>query len=178
MSVKIIASKNNNVFEPTKKEGLFCLAVEEVQPNATLSLNSKFAQAQSRRIAFIFRTKEQFDAIFAAMNVTPAAGTELEGIVAIKEQLEPFSATNPAAGIKYPNAAAKAAGLSCTFQGKPIYRDTFYTTDVDVEDVLIAHDNGADIQAFVAKMNAGTTKAATSTLSAASPTGTGRGRKA
>ncbi len=153
MSVKIIESKKGNIFEPTKKAGLLCLAVEEVQADATLSLDGKFANTQSRRIAFIFRSKEQFDAIFAAMKVAPVAGAELAGIVSIKEQLEPFSTTNPMNGVKYPNAAAKTAGLMCTVAGKPVYRDTFYTTDEDTADVLIPHDNGTQIQEFVRTMN-------------------------
>lgn len=177
MSVKIIESKNKNVFEPTKKAGLLCLAVEEIQPAAAISLNGKFANVQSRRIAFIFRSQEQFDQIFAAMKITPTAGAELPGIVSIKEQLEPFSATNPLNGIKYPNAAAKAAGLMCTVSGKPVYRDTFYTTDEDTEDILVQHDNGTQIQEFVATMN-GAAKAQTPTLAAASPATTGRRARA
>jgi hypothetical protein len=168
MSVKIIESKNKRIFEPTKKEGLLCLAVEEIQAPVNLSLDSKFAQTQSRRIAFIFRTQEQFDAIFSAMGVTPAAGTELPGIVVVKEQLEPLSATNPTSGIKYPNAAAKNAGLMCTVGGKPVYRDTFYTSDETIQDILVPHDNGVQIQEFVRSMNAGN-KANTPALAGASP---------
>ena len=175
MSVKIIESKNKNIFEPTKKAGLLCLAVEEIQADAAVSLNGKFANTQSRRIAFIFRSKEQFDLIFKTMGVVPAAGAVLDGIVSIKEQLEPFSATNPMNGIKYPNAAAKAAGLMCTVGGKPVYRDTFYTTDEDTEDVLVAHDNGTQIQEFVASMNAGN-KPNTPTLENASPVKRGRAK--
>ncbi len=174
MSVKIIASKNNNVFEPTKKTGLLCLAVEEIQANTELSLDGKFANAVSRRIAFIFRSKEQFDAIFADMGITPAAGAVLDGIVSIKEQLEPFSATNPMNGIKYPNAAAKAQGLACTVSGKPVYRDTFYTTDEDTADVLVAHDNKEQIQEFVKKMNGTPAKASSPALQGASPASTTR----
>lgn len=186
MSVKIIESKNKRIFEPTKKEGLLCLAVEEVQAPVNLSLDSKFAQTQSRRIAFIFRTQEQFDAIFKAMGVTPTAGTELPGKVVVKEQLEPLSATNPMNGIKYPNAAAKAQGLMCVVYkkdaagnnvidpttgkpvGQPVYRDTFYTSDETVQDTLVQHDNGAQIQEFVRTMNAGN-KANTPALAGASP---------
>jgi len=168
MSVKIIESKNKNVFEPTKKAGLLCLAVEEIQADAALSLDGKFANQQSRRIAFIFRSQEQFDAIFKAMNVEPKAGAVLDGIVSIKEQLEPFSATNPMNGIKYPNAAAKAAGLACTVAGKPVYRDTFYTTDENTEDILVPHDNGTQIQEFVKNMNA-SNKANTPALANAAP---------
>lgn len=177
MSVKIIKSKNNNVFEPTKKAGLLCLAVEEIQAANAASLDGKFANQQSRRIAFIFRSKEQFDAIFAAMGKTPAADMELPGIVVVKEQTEPFSATNPMNGIKYPNAAAKAAGLACTVGGKPIYRDTLYTTDEDTADVLVAHDNNSQIQEFVKNMNAAP-KANSATLTTASPAATAtRGRR-
>ncbi len=163
--VKLIKSKNGNIFEPTKREGLLCLAVEEVQENKGVSLDGKFANLVSRRIAFIFRSKEQFDAIFSSMNVVPGADVQLPGIVAVKEQLTPFSTTNPMAGIKYPNAAAKSAGLMCTVGNKPIYRDTLYTTDENTEDVLIAHDNATQIQEFVRNMN----KPATATLSDASP---------
>lgn len=173
--VKIIESKNGRIFEPTKREGLMCLAVEEIQPNAELSLDGKFAQTQSRRIAFIFRSQEQFKAIFEAMNVTPVAGAELDGVVAIKEQLEPFSATNPTQGIKYPNAAAKAAGLACTVGGQPIYRDTFFTTDEDTEDILVPHDNGAQIQEFVRNMNGTATKANSAAIQTAGAANTGRG---
>lgn len=177
MSVKIIESKNKNVFEPTKKAGLLCLAVEEIQADATLSLDGKFANAQSRRIAFIFRSKEQFDTIFKAMNVIPAAGSVLGGIVSIKEQLEPFSTVNPMNGIKYPNAAAKKAGLMCTVAGKPVYRDTFYTTDENTEDILVPHDNGTQIQEFVRTMNVTPAKAQTPTLSNASPVAGTRSRR-
>lgn len=176
--VKIIESKNKNVFEPTKKKGLLCLAVEEIQADATLSLDGKFANAQSRRIAFIFRSKEQFDAIFTAMKIVPAAGAVLEGVVSIKEQLEPFSATNPMNGIKYPNAAAKAAGIMCTVAGKPVYRDTFYTTDVDTEDVLVPHDNGTQIQEFVRTMNGVPAKSLSDGIKNASPAVPGRRARA
>lgn len=165
MSVKIIKSKNGNIFEPTKKEGLLCLAVEEIQPAAGVSLDGKFANPLSRRIAFVFRSKEQFDAIFAAMKLSPVENLELPGIVAVKEQAEPFSTVNPMNGIKYPNAAAKAAGLMCTVAGKPVYRDTLYTTDENTEDILVKHDNNTQIQEFVRTMN----KPATAALTAASP---------
>ena len=168
MSVKIIKSKNGNIFEPTKKEGLLCLAVEEIQESKDKTLDGKFANPQSRRIAFIFRSLEQFNAIFASMKITPMADTVLPGIVAVKEQLTPFSTTNPMNGIKYPNAAAKAKGIMCTVGNQPIYRDTVYTTDEDTADVLVAHDNATQIQDFVRRMN----KPLTATLSAASPAAT------
>lgn len=177
MSVKIIKSKSGDIFAPTKKEGLLCLAVEEIQENKGVSLDGKFANPRSRRIAFIFRTKEQFDAIFADMKVSPVADMELPGIVAVKEQLIPFSTVNPMNGIKYPNAQAKVTGLMCTVGGKPVYRDTLYTTDETIEDILVKHDNNTQIQDFVRTMN----KPATATLTNASPEApkvTGRRRNA
>lgn len=153
MSVKIITSKEGNIFQPTKKEGLLCLAVEEIQAAKAVSLDGKFAGTQSRRIAFVFRTKEQFDQIFTAMNVKPTANAILPGIVVVKETLTPMSSVDPTRGMKYPNAAAKAQGLACTLNGQPVYRDTYYTSDIEEEDELIAHDNKDQISAFVANMN-------------------------
>lgn len=146
MPVKILESKNKRIFEPTKRPGLLCLAVEEIQ-EATL-YHDAGRLSQGRRIAFILRTKEQFDQIFAAMGVTPEAGTKLDGYVQIKEQLEPFSATNPMNGVKYPNAAARAAGLMCTVAGKPVYRETFFVHNVG-DDILVPHDNITQIQEFL-----------------------------
>lgn len=175
--VKIIKSKDGNVFQPTKKPGLLCLAVEEIQEKVTASLDSKFAVNQSRRIAFIFRSQEQFNEIFTAMGKTAAEGLELPGIVVVKEQLTPFSATNPTQGIKYPNAAARTANLACTVSGAPVYRDTLYTTDETMEDTLVEHDNKAQIQEFVRTMNAAP-RANTTSLATASPAATTtRGRR-
>lgn len=171
MSVKIIKSTKGNIFEQTKKAGLLCLAVEEIQPAVKTTLDGKFAgNGTSRRIAFIFRSKEQFDQIFKDMAITPAEGTELPGIVVVTESLKPVDEKDPKRGAKTPNKAAAAAGIYCTIGGKYIYRDTLYTTDETREDTLIDHDNKDVISNFVRSMNA--TPANTPALANASPAAT------
>lgn len=155
MSVKIIKSTKGNIFEQTKKAGLLCLAVEEVQEAVKSTLDGKFAgNGQSRRIAFIFRSKEQFDQIFADMAIKATEGVELPGIVVVTESLKPVDEKDPKRGAKTPNKAAALAGIFCTVGGKYIYRDTLYTTNQDMEDTLIEHDNKDAVGNYVRSMNA------------------------
>ena len=155
MSVKIIKSTKGNIFEQTKRVGLLCLAVEEVQAAVEATLDGKFAaNGQGRRIAFIFRTQEQFNDIFTNMAVKPAEGVELPGIVVVTETQTPVDETDLKRGAKVPNKTAAAAGIYCTKGGKYIYRDTLYTTDETKEDTLIEHDNAEVIKAFTRTMNA------------------------
>ncbi len=63
--------------------------------------------------------------------------------------MTPVSATDSALGIKYPNAAAKDARLACMVADEPVYRRAYYTPNMDEQDVMVAHDNNADIKAFM-----------------------------
>lgn len=63
-----------------------------------------------------------------------APGSELSGKIIIKEALTPF----------FDGQAPKTAGAGgevCTKGGKAIYRQAEYTSDLDAQDSLIAHDN-------------------------------------
>ncbi len=66
----------------------------------------------------------------------------LPGKIIIKESLEPFSNTDPERDYKY----AGDTGIVCCQDGQPIYRKTFYVSDITAEDVLVAHTNGQDIK--------------------------------
>lgn len=68
--------------------------------------------------------------------------TELKGKIIVREQTEPFSANDPDRDLKY----AGNTGIVCCSFGEPIYRKTFFVTDVNAEDVLIAHTNGDAIR--------------------------------
>lgn len=76
------------------------------------------------------------------------AGQKLDGTIHIVESMEPFNAENPEADLK----VAGETGISCTLGGAPIYRKTFYTEDLSVQDVLISHDNTEDIKAAYAEL--------------------------
>lgn len=66
----------------------------------------------------------------------------LPGKIVIKESLEPFTASDPERDYKY----AGDTGIVCCQDGQPIYRKTFYVSDITAEDVLVAHTNGQDIK--------------------------------
>ena len=70
------------------------------------------------------------------------ANQEIPGKIVIKEQTEPFSPNDPDRDLKY----AGSTGVICCAYGEPIYRKTFFTTNVEESDVLIAHTNGDAIR--------------------------------
>lgn len=66
----------------------------------------------------------------------------LPGKIVVKESLEPFNNNDPDRDYKY----AGETGIICCQEGQPIYRKTFYVSDITAEDVLVAHTNGQDIK--------------------------------
>ena len=80
-------------------------------------------------------------------------GQELNGKVIAEESLEPFSKKGP----NKPKTAGNT-NVICTLGGYPIYRRTKYTDKVNSEDMLIAHDNKAEVKAAYAASEAAKTK--------------------
>ena len=70
-----------------------------------------------------------------------ASGEILDGQIIVREQLKPFSTEDRDLKV------AGSTGIVCSVNGKPIYRKTFYTTDMTLTDVEIQHDNGDAIRA-------------------------------
>jgi hypothetical protein len=71
------------------------------------------------------------------------AGQELPGNIVIKESLEPFNSKSPERDLKI----AGETGIICKVGDSPIYRKTVYSPASNVEDVLIQHDNVAELRA-------------------------------
>jgi len=65
------------------------------------------------------------------------AGQQIEGKIVIKESVTPFSEENPDQHLKI----AGKTGIVCCLYGQPIYRITYYTTDMEDQNELINHDN-------------------------------------
>ena len=80
-------------------------------------------------------------------------GQELNGKVIAEESLAPFSKKGP----NKPKTAGNT-NVICTLGGYPIYRRTKYTDKVNSEDMLIAHDNKAEVKAAYAASEAAKTK--------------------
>jgi len=74
-------------------------------------------------------------------------GQELPGKITFKESLEPFNLSQPERDYK----VAGKTGIVCCQDGQPIYRKTFYTLNMNAEDVSVAHTNVEDIRAAYAE---------------------------
>jgi hypothetical protein len=85
-------------------------------------------------------------------------GMELNGTIVAEESLDPFNKKEPSKSIK----KAGDSNVACTLGGFPIHRRTKYTAKSGAEDILIAHDNKAEVKAAYASTEA--TKAKTKAM--------------
>ena len=69
-------------------------------------------------------------------------GQVLPGHIVIKEALTPFNQNNPSANLKI----AGSTGVICRVDDEPIYRQSVYTTDMNMSDELIDHTNSEEIK--------------------------------
>jgi len=70
------------------------------------------------------------------------AGKELNGKIIVVESFQPFNPENPDRDLKI----AGDTGIICRVDDEPIYRQTFYTTNVNAVDELIMHTNAEEIR--------------------------------
>ena len=75
------------------------------------------------------------------------ANQEVDGKIIIRESLKPFNKKDPERDYK----VAGKSGIICTVDEEPIYRKQFFMMRTSAEDVLIAHDNDAEIKAYYAE---------------------------
>ena len=71
------------------------------------------------------------------------AGEVLEGQIVVTESTTPPNPKKPSQDVKM----SGANGIPCTIGGQVIYRTTKYTTNMELVDTKIAHDNGDAIKA-------------------------------
>jgi hypothetical protein len=84
-------------------------------------------------------------------------GQEVEGQVVVKESLEAFNENDPDRDLKY----AFAGGPLCVYEDQPIYRRTFFTTDMNDTDEYVQHTNSSEIREASAENSAPVEKKAT-----------------
>lgn len=77
-------------------------------------------------------------------------GQELAGKIIVVESLSPFNTENPDRDLKI----AGDSGVICRLDDQPIYRQTFYTTNMDSTDQLIPHTNVEEIREVMAAQKA------------------------
>lgn len=118
-----------------------------------------------QRFAFLTGTQKELQLFVDKHGLVE--GSEIEGRIVVLESLEPVDDKNPETGIKYPNAAAKEAGLACTLDDSPVYRRTLFTKSPDMLDEFVAHNNQEDIKAFMLEQQAAAAKPATNAVRSA-----------
>jgi hypothetical protein len=69
-------------------------------------------------------------------------GSEITGKIVVKESFEPFNTTNPDRDLKI----AGDTGVICRVGDQPIYRQSFFTQNLNSVDELIMHDNSEEIR--------------------------------
>lgn len=77
-------------------------------------------------------------------------GDHLPGQIVTKESFDP-----PVSDARYQDKYLKIAyptNVVCTNQGRPIYRRNYYTTDLGDSDLLLPHDNKAEIKEAQARL--------------------------
>jgi hypothetical protein len=78
------------------------------------------------------------------------SGQELPGKIVVVESLTPFNTQNPDRDLKI----AGGTGVVCRIDDEPIYRQTFYTTNQELNDHLIMHTNAEEIKEVQAAQKA------------------------
>lgn len=84
------------------------------------------------------------------MNTGYKEGTQLPGKIVVRESLEPFNPVNPDRDLKI----AGDTGVICRIDDEPIYRQTFYTSNLNAFDELITHNNSEEIREVQAAQRA------------------------
>ena len=131
--VKVTSDQNGNIIGVSQNNPEYGYIRVEQEAN---QINSKGWLRITRRFAFIKGTVKDLQAAnFTKHSVLP-------GKIVVKESFFPFNLENPDKNLKI----AGDTGIICRVNDEPIYRDTFYTTDVNAEDELIMHTNTDEIR--------------------------------
>jgi hypothetical protein len=143
MNTKVIvtADENGNVIGISKNNPEYgYIRVEQTAPMVT----DKGWLKISKRSSLIKGKVEELQSL------NYSAGSQLPGIIVIKESLTPFNNDNPDRDLKI----AGETGVVCRIDDQPIYRQTFYTTNPNSYDELITHDNSEEIREVQAAQKA------------------------
>lgn len=96
------------------------------------------------------------------------AGQHIPGKIYVVESTTPQNPNDLKQGMKFVNADAQANNLPCCIGGEVIYRNAFFTDDMNQSDTLIAHDNDDAIRTKLAEVRAISNKPITNALKDAS----------
>jgi hypothetical protein len=131
--VTVAANKDGNIIGISENNPEF--GYIRVEQNAPV-INEKGWLRFSKRSSLIKGKVEDL------LQCNYKAGQEIQGRIVVVESLTAFNTENPDRDLKI----AGETGVVCTIDDQPIYRQSFFTTNVDAQDELITHDNVAEIR--------------------------------
>jgi hypothetical protein len=129
--VKVQADELGNVITPTANPEIGYIKLEQ----KSNIINGNWVKNQ-KKTCLIFGKFEEL----AEFNFTK--DQELDGQIIIEESFIPFNEKNAEREIKM----AGDTGIPCLLDGQPIYRRQRYTTNMNEQDILIQHNNTAEIR--------------------------------
>lgn len=131
--VKVAADKDGNVIGVSKNNPEY--GYVRVEQQATV-INDQGWLRNVKRSALIKGLVK--DLVEAGLK----EGKELAGKIIIVESFSPFNPENPDRDIKI----AGETGVICRVDDEPIYRQSFFTTNLELQDQLIMHNNTEEIR--------------------------------
>ena len=132
-TVKVAADKNGNIIGVSQNNPEYgYIRVEQ----AATQINDQGWLRNVKRSALI---KGKVEDLLAC---NYKEGTTINGKIVVVESLTPFNPTNPDRDLK----VAGETGVICRIDDQPIYRQTFFTQNLNAYDELITHDNTDEIK--------------------------------
>ena len=131
--VIVTADKNGNVITVSENNPEYGWV--RVEQQGIIEINQKGFLRQTTRSAFIKGKIEDL------VKVNYKSGSTISGRIVVKESFEPFNPNNPDKDLKI----AGDTGVICRVGDQPIYRQTFFTQDLNAADEFISHDNSEEI---------------------------------
>lgn len=131
--VTVTADENGNVVVPSPNNPEYGYVRVEQYAN---QINDEGWLRIVKRTAFI---KGKVDDL---MDQNYHEGFQLPGKIVVKESLTPFYEENPEKDLKI----AGDTGVVCRLDDQPIYRQSFFTTNLSATDELINHTNSDEIR--------------------------------
>jgi hypothetical protein len=131
--VTVTADQNGNVIAVSENNPEYGWV--RVEQQGIIEINQKGFLKQTTRSAFIKGKIEDL------VKANYKSGSTISGKIIVKESFEPFNPNNPDKDLKI----AGDTGVICRLGDQPIYRQTFFTQDLNAADEFITHDNSEEI---------------------------------
>jgi len=130
--VKVVADKNGNVVTVSPNNPEYgWIFVEQT--------TTQFEGGWMKNVVRKTRINGKVDELVAAKFT---AGQEIPGKIVVLESLIPFNQEEPDRDLKI----AGKSGVICRYDDQPIYRQTFFTANLNSFDELINHTNKDEIR--------------------------------